>query len=259
MCLNAAVFRKLSDLHEAGFSCAGVTLTGATGSVPQEVGAKMVVTESGPAVGTVGGGRVEDAAIRHARKLLAQESPAVFDQVEWNLQRDIGMTCGGVVRMAFEVFRPSASLVVIFGAGHVANALARVLIALDCRIFVYDSRSDWLNALPSAPNLEYALVEPLDEAVNRIPDGAFVAVMTQGHRSDMPILARILKTRSFPYLGVIGSPAKAGVLRRELLDAGVVTDLEKAFRCPIGLPIGRNTPEEIAISIAAELLQARDA
>ncbi|MFY8215548.1 MAG: xanthine dehydrogenase accessory protein XdhC [Chthoniobacterales bacterium] len=254
---KSEVFRQLAAMNDAGTACTCVTLAGVQGSVPQEVGAKMVVTAAGRVCGTVGGGRLEDAAIRHGQNLLTNPIDA-FEMVEWNLQRDIGMTCGGVVQMAFETFHSKVWTIAVFGAGHVAQALVRVLVPLNCRVLVFDTRTDLLAALPAATNVVGECVEPLQSAVDRIPEHASVVVMTQGHRTDKPILEMILKTRAFPYLGVIGSASKAAVLRRELRECGVPGGGEKAFRCPIGLPLGRDTPEEIAISIAAELIQQRD-
>ena len=250
------VMRRLDETGDA-FVC--VTLAEARGIVPQEPGAKMLVTGEGRACGTVGGGRVEEAAIKHARELLAGRPKISCELIEWNLQRDIGMTCGGVVTFFFEVFRPSSWPIAIFGAGHVAQALVRILAGLSCRVSVYDTRPEMLSQLTQASNVKARLIEPLEDGVREIPEGAFVVVMTQGHRTDKPVLERILKTRSFPYLGAIGSASKAAVLRRELRESGVEGHLTEAFRCPIGLPLGRDTPEEIAISIAAELLEVRGA
>jgi len=252
------IFQQLAELDRIGAAFVCVTLIAAKGSVPQEIGAKLLVTKSGRAAGTIGGGRVEAAAIRHAAGLLETKPESPCETVEWNLQRDIGMTCGGVVTLLFERFHRNAWPVVIFGAGHVSQALGRILATLSCRVTVFDSRAEWLAELPAAPNLDRRHFDLLEDAVAEIPEGAFVAIMTPGHRTDLPILERILKTRRFPYLGVIGSAAKAAALRRELREAGITGDLEQAFRCPIGLPLGKDSPEEIAISIAAELLQVRD-
>ena len=252
------VLQVMSRLDETGDAFVCVTLAETRGSVPQEPGAKMLVTGEGRACGTIGGGRVEEAAIKHARELLA--GPKIScELIEWNLQKDIGMTCGGVVKFFFEVFRPSSWPIAIFGAGHVAQALVRILAGLSCRVSVFDTRPQMLSQLTQASNVKARLIEPLEEGVREVPEGAFVVVMTQGHRTDKPVLERILKTRSFPYLGAIGSASKAAVLRRELRESGVEDDLAQAFRCPIGLPLGRDTPEEIAISIAAEMLKVRGA
>ena len=128
------VLQVMGRLEETGDAFVCVTLADARGSVPQEPGAKMLVTGEGRACGTIGGGRVEEAAIKHARELLADSSEISCELIEWNLQRDIGMTCGGVVKFFFEVFRPCSWPIAIFGAGHVAQALVRILASLSCRV-----------------------------------------------------------------------------------------------------------------------------
>jgi xanthine dehydrogenase accessory factor len=95
--------------------------------------------------------------------------------------------------------------------------------------------------------------------VRTIPDDASVILMTMGHATDKPILLEILRTRHFPYLGVIGSHSKAVVLRRDLAEAGLPKEQQEAFHCPIGLELGTNHPYEIAVSIVAQLIQQRDA
>ncbi|HEY5707002.1 MAG TPA: xanthine dehydrogenase accessory protein XdhC [Terrimicrobiaceae bacterium] len=253
------VLRAMARLEEAGDAFVCITLAEARGSVPQEAGAKMLVTPGGRECGTIGGGRVEEAAIKHARELLAGRPTICCELIEWNLQKDIGMTCGGVVKFLFEIFRPSSWPIAIFGAGHVAQSLVRILVSLSCQVTVFDTRPEMLSQLPQAPNVRARLIEPLEEGVREIPEGAFVVVMTQGHRTDKPVLEQILKTRTFPYLGAIGSASKAAVLRRELRESGVEGDLTHAFHCPIGLHLGKNTPEEIAISVVAQLLEVRGA
>ena len=247
---------EMTRLDALGEPFVSVTLAAARGSVPQEAGAKMIVTSRGRTFGTIGGGRLEEAAVKQAAELLTSKKSQCL-LAEWNLQRDIGMSCGGVVNVLFEVFGHSIWKIAIFGAGHVAQALVRVLVPLKCRIVAFDTRQEWLDALPAAPNLLAEKFDPLEDAVASIPDEAFVALMTKGHGTDKPILERILKTRDFPYLGVIGSASKAATLRRELRESGVSPARTKAFRCPLGLRIGRNSPEEIAISIAAEMLTVR--
>ncbi len=93
--------------------------------------------------------------------------------------------------------------------------------------------------------------------VAKIPEGSYVVLMTMGHTTDKPILIEILRTRTFPYLGVIGSNAKAKRLKQDILDAGLPEEITKAFFCPVGLEIGSNHPQEIAISVAAQMLQKR--
>lgn len=258
---QADVLRALADAVQSGRSCAAVTMLDARGSVPQEVGAKAVIDAAGLIAGTIGGGRLEAAAISHARNALGNREAPRCEVVTWNLQRDIGMTCGGEVTLLFETFPATTWEIAIFGAGHVARALIPILATLECRVSVFDSRSDQLalaQACVDSPRVRFFHREPLEAGVEETPDGAFVLAMTQGHKTDLPVLAACLRRlHPFPYLGVIGSASKAATLRRELRADGIPEERIADFYCPIGLPLGRDTPEEIAISIAAQLLQLR--
>jgi xanthine dehydrogenase accessory factor len=254
---DLAVLEECARLRRAGIPHALVTVVSARGSTPQDTGAKLLVAAAGRVAGTVGGGKVESAAIGHAKKLLAQGGDAHL--LTWNLQRDLGMTCGGEMTLFFEAHAGGSGwTVVVFGAGHVAQALARVLAPLDCRLLCFDSRAEWLAQFPAAANLAARQADDLAAEVEALPEDAFVLTITQGHATDLPVLRRAL-ARNFPFVGAIGSRSKRAALERELREAGVAPERIAALRCPLGLPIGTNHPQEIAISIAAELIQARDA
>ncbi len=247
-------FRRTSDLADAATPFVVVTLVEATGSTPADTGAKMLVTANGLEIGTVGGGRVEAKAIEEARAILEQRGGCKL--VDWSLKADVGMTCGGRVKLFFEPVGVADWPIVVFGAGHVTQALAAILVRLPCHPTCIDPRPDWLAKLPRGVRA-IATVDPPAE-VERLPNKAFVLAMTQGHKSDLPVLVRLFEQeRTFPYVGVIGSNAKAAVLRKELNAAGVPAE-RAVFHCPVGLPIGTNHPAEIAVSIAAHLLQVRD-
>ncbi len=252
-------YERLVALECEGVACVLVTLVEARGSVPQDTGAKMLVTAAGLHAGTVGGGRVEAQALALAQELLAG-NVAAPRFVSWTLKGDVGMTCGGAVKLYFEPHPAggAAWTIAIFGAGHVAQALVPVLAPLPCRVVVFDSRAEWLEKIPRARNVTLTPLAELAPAVDTLPADASVLCMTQGHRTDQPILHRALATRNFPFLGVIGSEAKAAILRRELVAEGLAPARAKKFHCPVGLPFGTNHPHEIALSIAAQLLTERD-
>jgi xanthine dehydrogenase accessory factor len=148
---------------------------------------------------------------------------------------------------------------VVFGAGHIANALINLLVQLECRIICIDPRPDWLGKLPDSPKLRKVQAEDMPSQVAGLPDDAFVTLITMGHSSDKPILLEILSTgRKFPYLGVIGSRAKAARLYQDIAEAGLPASLNDSFFCPMGLNLGSNHPQEIAISIVAQLIEQRD-
>ena len=213
--------QRLAELDRVGQPFVVVTLVDAIGSTPQDVGSKMLVNINGLVFGTVGGGRVERQAIEMAQQMLTQPHASRSAMlVEWNLQRDVGMTCGGAVKLFFEAFNLHRWRIVIFGAGHVAQALTRCLLNLDCQILCIDSRPEWLSRLPESPRLTVLQVDDLPQAVDQLTEEDFVVCMTMGHRTDGPILQRILReARSVAFLGVIGSQAKRKVLVRELQEA----------------------------------------
>ncbi len=249
-----AVYRRLNELLESGKPLVVVTVTATHGSVPNKVGHKMIVSTEGLCAGSVGGGRVEAKAIDEAREMLG--AGTLCQSTDWSLKADVGMTCGGRVTLFYESLNLATWKIVIFGAGHVTQALILALAKINCDVTCIDPRNDWLSRLPAGVRTIEA-DEP-SSLVETLADDSFVLCMTRGHRSDFPVLLKIFQSgRQFPFLGVIGSNAKAAVLRKELEAAGITPDTAP-FHCPVGLPIGSNDPAEIAISIAAQLLEQRD-
>jgi xanthine dehydrogenase accessory factor len=366
-------FDKLNELLNSATPFVMVTVVDTSGSVPQDAGSKMLVTENGLFAGTVGGGKVEARAIKEAVSLLQscqltkfdgqsersgeykdenasgsssssqdepgtnkgsnhfrnsngnrgangslgsnsngslgsnggqgahgslgsndsqgtnsslnassskqdsgasenepckgpardgrRHNPASTKFFSWSLNTDIGMTCGGSVRMFMEAFNLSSWRIIIFGAGHLSCALIGILKQLDCQVVCYDTRVEWLAKLPESSNIRKIDVDSLPAQVKDLRAGDSVCLMSMGHSTDMPVLLEILKKNlegSLNYLGVIGSAAKAARLRKDIIEAGLPEAKFHSFVCPMGLPIGTNHPQEIAISISAQLLQVRD-
>jgi xanthine dehydrogenase accessory factor len=253
---------RLAELSQSGEPFVCVTMVEAVGSTPQDTGSKMLVSCEGLVMGTIGGGRVEHKAIELATGLLTRPSatgpqPTAF--VEWNLKRDVGMTCGGTVKLFFETYNHGDWRVVVFGAGHVASEVVGCLGRLDCHVTCIDSRGEWLDRIPNASRLRKICSDRPQELIGQLSDDAFVVCMTMGHATDRPILEEAFRQgRKFPFLGVIGSKAKRAVLVKELTATGIPADQADAFHCPIGLDLGTNQPGEIAISVVAQLIQERD-
>lgn len=253
-----AYLKTVQEFLKQGQPAVSVILVEAAGSTPQDAGSKMLVTEEGLAFGSVGGGQVEHRAIEHAQAMMRQANLPPTQLLQWNLNKDLEMTCGGTVKLYFEQINPPAWQIAIFGAGHIANVLVPLLLPLDCQITCLDARKDWLEKLPASPQLTRIHASDLVEEVTNIAPRAFVLLMTPGHETDFPILKRFLETRQQPYLGVIGSKSKASILQKQLHDQGVAPEQCQQFICPLGLPFGSNHPHEIAISISAQLLEKRD-
>lgn len=256
-----SLYEELLALEQQRVACVLVTLVEALGSTPQDTGAQMLATSAGLHAGTVGGGKVEAKALALARELLEIKAPKPRF-VTWTLRTDVGMTCGGSVKLFFEP-HPAGGHgadwpIWIFGAGHVAQALVPVLLPLPCSLTVVDPRREWLDRFPRARHLRVIAHDNPADLVPEMPDDAFLLCLTKGHASDRPVLQRALAEKSFPYVGVIGSKAKAAVLRREMTAAGLPARRARQFFCPVGLPFGGNHPHEIALSIAAQLVSIRD-
>ena len=206
-----------------------ITLVQGRGHIPQELGAKAIVTVKGLHWGTIGGGKVEAKAIQYAQSMLVEYRKIEF--VSWHLNRDVGMTCGGEMSLLFEAHQMRPWKIAVFGAGHVAQALVPLLATLDCEITCIDSRSEWIDRLPKNEKV-IPICEAPDQVVAKIASESFFVSLTQGHSFDVPVLREIF--RSHPearFVGVIGSPAKASRIRRELLDFGVSNSFIEKIHC----------------------------
>jgi xanthine dehydrogenase accessory factor len=263
---SSDVWAEVAELRRSGEEGVVVTLIGLRGSVPGELGAKALVSGAGLVSGNLGGGKVEARAVEEAQGRLeawlgdgAGEGEACAVRT-WNLQRDIGMTCGGEMTFLFErVVGREPWHLAVFGAGHVSQALVPVLARLACRVDVFDPREDWLGRFPDFGNVKLHRVAAFEDGVAELGPETYVLCITQGHSSDRPVLRDALRRwGDLPFLGVIGSAAKRAVLLRELREDGIEDGLLAGIYCPVGLALGGNDPAEIAISVAAQLLQIRD-
>ena len=250
-------WEQIAALRREGVDAVVITITAVKGSVPGQVGAKAIVTAGGLVNGNLGGGKVEAKALELAAQLLTGDEPCV--SLTWNLQRDVGMTCGGEMTLLFEKVPANERWhIAVFGSGHVAQAVVPLLATLACTIDVFDPRSDWLAKLPDLENVKLHMVKSYEDGVVRVTAKTFVLSITKGHTSDRPVLRQVLRNfPELPFLGVIGSAAKRSVLLRELREDGLSAQALEKIICPVGLPIGGNAPAEIAISIAAQLLTLR--
>jgi xanthine dehydrogenase accessory factor len=227
-----------------------VTVVAVKGSTPREAGAKMVVSADGLA-GTIGGGNLEHQCEAAARNLLASgvNGPSTRD---FPLGPALGQCCGGHVTVLFEVLRPPALHIGLFGAGHVGKALVKVLADLPCRISWIDPRPEALPANLPANVVPVRIAHPA-QAVAALPPGTVVLVMTHDHALDFDIVVAALGRSDLPAVGLIGSATKRARFVSRLVRLGL--DVEKLI-CPIGLPgIEGKEPAIVAISVAAQILQ----
>jgi xanthine dehydrogenase accessory factor len=259
--LDRSFIRQIESLQQAGISFCVATIVDARGSIPQVIGARAIFTGKDLVHGTVGGGTLEVTCQKKAVELLEGDEAVSTDFQRYNLQKDLGMTCGGELALFFEVHRQELIWnIVIFGAGHVAQSLCRFLAELDCHVVCVDTRAEWLERLPRNDKLEACHVSNYCDGVDWIVPGADVILMTTGHGADMPVLKAIEKGRlNIAMLGVIGSDAKSGIVRSQLARDGLPHEFIDRIVCPLGDKLGNNTPAEIAVGIVSQLLRRRNA
>lgn len=249
------IFQAIVEALDKNQPVALATVVRAQGSTPRRAGARMLVYADGSILGTVGGSAVEGQVIAAAQQALADGQPRLLD---FGLtERDqLGMLCGGQMQVFVDVVTPAPQLV-LFGAGHVAQEVARIGAQLGFAVVVVDARPEWANAA-RFPQAQRLLVAPLDEALAQLTctPQIYIAIMTGEHYSDEAVLRKAVGSPA-AYIGLIGSRRKIKVIFDRLRADGVPEEQLARVHAPIGLPIGGETPAEIAVSIAAELVQVR--
>ncbi|MCM2324013.1 MAG: xanthine dehydrogenase accessory protein XdhC [Oligoflexia bacterium] len=246
---------KLAELTAEGAPVAIVTVTRCSGSTPRETGAKMLVLPQGEFFGTIGGGALEQEVLQEARRCLAEGTSRTL---HYPLHASVGQCCGGVVELLVEVVNQGPSLH-IFGAGHVGRALCKTLQDTAFQVHLVDERAEWLHSseLPTAAQRHAdwkAVIEERGKPGGWDAKNSYVVIMTHEHDLDFDILSRLLG-QPLRYLGMIGSQSKWKSFQARLTKAGATPEQIARIHCPMGLPTGGKAPQEIAISIAAELLQ----
>jgi xanthine dehydrogenase accessory factor len=247
------LLRAVADAAAAGRPAALLTLTAFSGSVPREAGAKMAVFEDST-LGTIGGGRFESEVIQDARACIEKGHGR---SIRYELSPSaLGMYCGGAAEVFIDVLSRRMTLVIL-GGGHVAEKLAELAAFLGVPHSVVDDRPEYAVAARFPRARQVLLAQP-DEALRRLgvgPDTA-VAVVTRCHGFDLRCLIAALKTPAF-YVGMIGSREKTRRLFDLCLRRGLDPAAEDRVRAPIGLDLGGSRPEDIALSIMAEIAQLR--
>jgi xanthine dehydrogenase accessory factor len=251
------LYEEIVRLRQGGRRGAVATIVNVRGSVPSFETAKMLVRDDGSIFGTIGGGCVEAEVWQAAREVMESEKPRTLT---FNLNNDpkydTGLVCGGTLDVFIEPILPPASLYV-FGAGHVSVSLYKAARGLSFDVTVVDDRESYANR-ERFPDAREVIAEDFDTAMGRLTldESAYVVIVTRGHRDDMRVLRWAVQTPA-KYIGMIGSRRKTIRIFEELTKEGIPEKLFARVHAPIGLDIGAITPEEIGISIAAELIAVR--
>lgn len=268
------VIQCLERVLSAGEDAVLVTIEASRGSVPRGTGARMVVTARGREAGTIGGGTVEYESQRAALEVLRTGvSREEGFQLHPDGERDLGMVCGGEVRVSFRYLPGGeASLdwlrreregwfppgrVYIFGGGHVSQKLVPALAAVEFRCVVLEDREEFCSPdlFPQAEEVRLADFSKVSQEVELTGDD-YVVIMTRGHKDDLLIQSQVMRAPA-RYIGVIGSRRKTAAVTAALREMGFREEDFCRVHAPIGLPIRSETPAEIAVSVAAQLILER--
>jgi xanthine dehydrogenase accessory factor len=251
------VFAAVADALERGEPVALVTIVATHGSTPQRVGAKMLVYADGRIVGTIGGGCYENDAFWKAREAIANRRPQLLHyELADDFAQETGLICGGQMDVYIEPIEPSPELYII-GAGHVGFHLARLAHEVGFRVTVVDDREKFANA-ERFPTAEDVVVDDIPVWAGRahLPPHAYAVIVTRGHTNALEAL-RALAPHDLRYLGLIGSRAKVARIFDALKTDRMPDEQLQRVHAPIGLDIGAVTPQEIAVSILAELIAVK--
>ncbi len=242
---------KLKEFESTNIPVALITVTKCLGSTPCKIGARMLVAFDKKIYGTIGGGKLEFNVINEA--LIAIKKNKIIEY-SFTLGPETAQCCGGKVELIIEPMNQFPELY-LFGAGHIGVELCNILNDTPFKITLLDVRKNWRDTLNLNDTISFSDID-FDLYKQHINWGAncYVVIMTHDHKLDFEITALALASET-KYIGLIGSKTKKvrfnNLLKKELnIEDGI-----SKVHCPVGLAIGGNTPNEIAISVAAELLQ----
>jgi xanthine dehydrogenase accessory factor len=251
------IYEEIVKLRRGGRRGAVATIVNVRGSIPSFETAKMLVRDDGSIFGTIGGGCVEADVWQAARQVMEEEKPRTLTfNLNQNPKYDTGLVCGGTLDVFIEPILPRA-LLYVFGGGHVSVNLYKVAQNAGFDVIVVDDREAYANR-ERFPEAQQVIAEDFDQAIAKLSptESSYIVIVTRGHRDDMRVLRWAVQTRA-RYVGMIGSKRKTIAIFRELEREGLSAALFDRVHAPIGLDIGAITPEEIAISITAELIAVR--
>lgn len=251
--MTEKIFRKINELMAKGETFAVVTIIKTEGSTPRKAGAKMIVLMDGSTFGTIGGDCVESGAVAEAIEAMKEgRSKTLSVALKEEELGGIGMKCGGMAEVYIEVIKPTPKLLII-GGGNIGSQLANLGHNVGFSVAIID---------PAARREDFPdFVEVIPEMVEKgvklagITPQTYIVVAT-GHKYDEDALKAVIDSGA-AYIGMVGSRRKAAVTYRSLMDAGVSEDKVKMVHTPVGIDIGAETPEEIAVSVMAEIIKAR--
>ncbi len=251
------IYEAIAILRRRGEKAVLATIVSTRGSAPRKEGAKMLVQSNGKIMGTIGGGSLEHQVCKEALKMIDgnESKMAHFELTNKDASKE-GMLCGGIVDVFMEPIKPLPALL-IFGGGHISFFLARIGKMIDFHVTVIDDRPEFANA-ERFPEADETIAEDMASVTKQldINSASYIVIVTRGHQKDTEVVQWAVTTPA-AYIGTIGSKRKIHTAFAYLKTKGITQEQLDRVHSPIGLPIGAETPEEIAVSIMAEIIQVR--
>lgn len=249
--MEGKVMDSISEAIRENRRIALVTLTKSEGSTPGKEGSIMSVDSGGNIEGTVGGGKIEKTLIDEAVECIGKNQSKAFTY-DLNASAELGMVCGGRVEGYIKVFGPARKLL-IAGGGHVALELYQLASVLKYNTIIFEDREEFGNP-DRFPQASQIILGDVAENLSAFPVDAntYVMLVTRGHKHDEEALKAVINSEA-AYIGMIGSKSKAKKTLNKLLEEGYDEERVNSVYSPSGLGIGGTTPEEIALSILAEM------
>jgi xanthine dehydrogenase accessory factor len=251
------IYEEVVRLRRLGQKCALATIVQVNGSIPSYESAKLLVREDGSMVGTIGGGCVEAEVWNAAREVIQTERPRTMNfSLGQDAAYDNGLICGGQLSVFVEPVVPQPCAF-IFGAGHISKSISKVANLAGFATIIVDNREAFANAnrFPEADEIYSEEYEDIFPKLT-IRDTSYVIIVTRGHRDDMRVL-RWAVTTPARYIAMIGSKRKVIGVVKELEKEGISRGAFERVFAPMGFNIGAITPEEIAVSVVAEMIAVR--
>ncbi|MDP8213712.1 MAG: XdhC/CoxI family protein [Candidatus Euphemobacter frigidus] len=250
------IYKELVSVTSKGERAILATVISSSGSAPRKAGAKMLIKDDGAFIGTVGGGGVELQVREKAIEIMnsGESQLAHFDLSGRGEQA--AMICGGQMDIFLDPILSPETLY-LFGAGHISQSTAAIGKLLEFRVVVIDPRPEYNNA-ERFPDAESLMVEEYNNAFSRlsVDKNGYIVIYTPGHALDEQCLQLALGTKA-KYIGMIGSKKKVKEIKERLSQKGVSRQKLNKVYAPIGLDIGAETPQEIALSILAEIIKVK--
>ncbi len=251
------IYEEIVRIKNLGEVCALASVVKVKGSTPRPEGSKMLARADGSMLGSIGGGCLEASVWEAAREVIREETPRVMDfDLTGREDTPEGLICGGIMQVLVEPILPQPT-VFILGAGHIGFAVSKIARMMGFRIAVVDERPAYANK-ERFPDADQICVEDPSLAIPRlnINKASYLVIACRGHLEDQEALAASLKTPAC-YIGMLGSHKKVKTVFANLVQQGTSEETLKKVHAPIGIPIATDTPEEIAISIVAEMVDFR--